>query len=196
MYPRLTVSSQDDPITEDEDSNSNITEEEDLNSNKSDERAIESLSPMAHQFLKSPVKQGNNSENRPHTPCATPSKSLSKSHPVSFTSTPVKPAEKSGKNTGDKTDRPNLFLRPRAVVSSRDNDDLIALQNQRIEKKAPRVKKCYINSAPNRKEKDENKNLGSVSVSATKTQDQRPSTGKRKEASATRRNAAIIARPT
>ncbi|XP_078152984.1 uncharacterized protein LOC144548154 isoform X4 [Carex rostrata] len=161
MYPRLTVSSQDDPITEDEDSNSNITEEEDLNSNKSDERAIESLSPMAHQFLKSPVKQ-----------------------------------EKSGKNTGDKTDRPNLFLRPRAVVSSRDNDDLIALQNQRIEKKAPRVKKCYINSAPNRKEKDENKNLGSVSVSATKTQDQRPSTGKRKEASATRRNAAIIARPT
>ncbi|XP_078152983.1 uncharacterized protein LOC144548154 isoform X3 [Carex rostrata] len=169
MYPRLTVSSQDDPITEDEDSNSNITEEEDLNSNKSDERAIESLSPMAHQFLKSPVKQGNNSENRPHTPCATPSKSLSKSHPVSFTSTPVKPA---------------------------DNDDLIALQNQRIEKKAPRVKKCYINSAPNRKEKDENKNLGSVSVSATKTQDQRPSTGKRKEASATRRNAAIIARPT
>lgn len=58
MYPRLTVRSQDDPITEEEDSNSNITEEEDLNSNKSDERAIESLSSMAHEWLKSPVKQG------------------------------------------------------------------------------------------------------------------------------------------
>jgi hypothetical protein len=72
---------------------------------------------------------------------------------------------------------------------------LIALQNKRIEKKTPRVTKCYINAPPDKKQKDENKVLGSVPVSATKPKAQVPSTAKRKGGSGTTRHVAIIAKP-
>lgn len=72
---------------------------------------------------------------------------------------------------------------------------MIALQNRRIEKKTPRVKKCYINPPPDKKQKDENKIIGSVPVSARKSQVQVTAAAKRKEGSGTRRNVAVISKP-
>ncbi|KAJ4733708.1 Striated muscle preferentially expressed protein kinase [Rhynchospora pubera] len=193
MYPRLKVRSDDDPISLEVDQNSNS--DSDRSVERTAESTVEYLSLEGHQSLKSPIKKGSNSVKRPHTSCATPPRSISKSYPVSFTSTPITTTEKQGKNNGDKVDSPNLLFRPRAVVSSRENDDLIALQNRRTEKTPPRVKKCNINPSPNRKGRNENKILRSVPVSAKKPQTQVPSTVKKKEGNGTTKMVAVIARP-
>ncbi|XP_020113468.1 uncharacterized protein LOC109727697 isoform X3 [Ananas comosus] len=107
-------------------------------------RAIESLS-----------LEGTNSENNPPLRYE---KSLLKSFPQSFNSTFIVIASRPvGENTGTNA-KVSFISRPRAVLSSPDNDDLIGNQNRKHEGKSPHSKKQSTNQHLRNQEKLNHKN--------------------------------------
>ncbi|XP_020113465.1 uncharacterized protein LOC109727697 isoform X1 [Ananas comosus] len=118
-------------------------------------RAIESLSLEGHSSSRTQAKCGTNSENNPPLRYE---KSLLKSFPQSFNSTFIVIASRPvGENTGTNA-KVSFISRPRAVLSSPDNDDLIGNQNRKHEGKSPHSKKQSTNQHLRNQEKLNHKN--------------------------------------
>lgn len=129
MYPRVKVSEQEDPNTMQEEGTAYLP------------RVIESFSVEVHSLSRTPTSyHGRMSENDPPSSLA----KISKSHKNSPASSSYTSNGKDNQST-DEDNRINIrastMPRPRAVLSSPDNDDIIGNQNRLIKERETLLKR-------------------------------------------------------
>ncbi|OAY67329.1 hypothetical protein ACMD2_00404 [Ananas comosus] len=101
-------------------------------------RLVDSLSEKGHSFSRTPPSYGRYSENHPPTADAKSLRSLSKNSPKE------KHTKKSGEDIRTNF-RATFVSRPRAVLSSPENDELIGHQNRLMEERDALSKKQSMN---------------------------------------------------
>ncbi|XP_072993202.1 uncharacterized protein [Typha latifolia] len=157
MYPQVKVREHEDTVTLHEEETSFLI------------RVTESLSLEGHSSTRTPTNSGRsskscpvskfakdrNSENHPPLTYAKDSKSFTKSSPLCLTS----PSKGSTSRVGEDNrtnNRSSLVSRPRAVLSSPDNDDLIGNQNLQLEEKNVQQMKQSANQQSQKKSTNRN----------------------------------------
>ncbi|XP_020115276.1 uncharacterized protein LOC109729053 [Ananas comosus] len=108
-------------------------------------RLVDSLSEQGHSFSRTPPSYGRYSENHPSTADAKSLRSLSKNSPIAYTcASKEMHTKKSGEDIRTNF-RATFVSRPRAVLSSPENDELIGHQNRLMEERDALWKKQSMN---------------------------------------------------